>query len=277
MQEPKVINFRDLGSQPDLVVENILKNLDRKSILAYCDTTEKMKEQCVWLPKKMWKWLIIRDCMYISHEYKWTFDEYKMLKCTSSKNDWLLNAAEYGDLELVKTLVKNEDSKNILLPLRYTKRKKIITFLIKELENRVSEGDEDAMITLGQYYEGEKKKLKASNMYKKAIKKGNSEAMIKLGLLYSNARNMEKLLKYLKMASKKGDPEAMFLLGNYYYEEEGDLDMTIKYYEMAIENGSDDCYIMSDLSDFYKTHRKDKKNAKKYKEMAKKCKKEQLN
>lgn len=100
----KPIMFKNLDSQPNLVIEKILKNLDRESILSFCDAT---KENCVKLSSKMWKWLMIRDCD-VKYEYNWSFEEYKKCNKKSYKRDWLYRAVKIGDEEIVEFLLNKK-------------------------------------------------------------------------------------------------------------------------------------------------------------------------
>lgn len=245
------INFRQLESQPDLVVEKILMNLDRQSILSFCDTSDKMKEKCVKLPKKMWKWLIIRDCFFNeSHAYKWTFKEYK--KCDSQwipeNVNWLMNCAMFNDLELFKVLFKNKEyyTEDSLYFCLENSDEEIKNFLKRELFAR---SDDVAMTVSGMYYYGWSQYKDATKMFRKAIKRGNGKAMTKLGVYYEEQKeNYNKAKKYYEMGVAKGDGEAYGLLGLYFKDFNEDEKKAKEYYQKGIDKGDSGSMVnMADL------------------------------
>lgn len=293
----KSVLFKNLDSQPNIVVEKILLNLDRESILAFCDTSKKTKGQCVTLSEKMWKWLILRDC-YLGDldpddidEMEWSFEEYKSRDKVNEKF-WLVSASMFGDLELVEILVKNEkyfkqypealviaeiyDQKEIVEYLRtFLKSYEFIrtTFppedhsghfrknFEKYLEEAVELGNVSAIIALGylKYAEyGNREEME--KYYEMAIEKGSTKAMIAMakGVEIGNTR---KEIKYYKMAIEKGDVEAMYELASNYRNKN-----PIKYYKMAIKKGHIESMIS--LGKYYEYGLKKYEEAEKYYKLA---------
>ena len=83
----------------------------------------------------------------------------------------------------------------------------------------VGDGDSNAMVNLGRYYQNEKKDyINMEKYYMMAIDYGETCAMYNIGVYYQNEKkdyaNME---KYYMMAIDNGDSDAMFNLGLYYH------------------------------------------------------------
>jgi tetratricopeptide (TPR) repeat protein len=84
--------------------------------------------------------------------------------------------------------------------------------------------------------------------------KGNSDAMFYLGFYYGNQQNNDLMIKYYLMAIELGNYRAMNNLG-YYYGEKKDYKLMIIYYLMAIQLGNSNS--MYNLGNYYQYGKKD--------------------
>ncbi|QCE34648.1 sel1 repeat family protein [Acetobacteraceae bacterium] len=95
---------------------------------------------------------------------------------------------------------------------------------IKSLEERVKEGDQQAMLDLGGFYErgsgAPKSPSKAAKLYSKAAHRGNMQAEVRLGTLYFDGRgvpqNDAKAVELFQKAAEENDPCAISSLAYAY-------------------------------------------------------------
>lgn len=71
--------YKDLDKQPDFIVEKILSEIDRNSIVNVCSTNKRFRDQCKRLSNNFWGKMIERDCWHIDRNVPKNFQEY--LKC----------------------------------------------------------------------------------------------------------------------------------------------------------------------------------------------------
>lgn len=243
------ILFKNLDSQPLLVVEKILMNLDRRSIENYCDTNSKMNKQCVELPEEMWKWLMLRDCNLkwnSNKKYEWSYKEYS--NCL--KSDWLVKASEFGELKLVKTLLKDKKYTESIPEAMNISYRNNHDEVYKTLKKYLTSNGENFL--LRKYYSrgAEKDYEKMEKYYKKASEDGNVKAMNGLAKHYQNRGQRKEMEKYYEMAIKNGDVDAMRELGYFYYPKNThtfsfpNQGKATKYFEMAAKKGDDEAKKM---------------------------------
>ena len=98
--------------------------------------------------------------------------------------------------------------------------------------------DYEAMEQVAYYYETvEKNQEKAIEYYTRAVSIGSSKSLCNLVEYYNSVQNSEKVLEYLLLSLKSKDSWAMANLGNYYNSTVIDVEKSIYYYEMAVDNG----------------------------------------
>lgn len=115
-------------------------------------------------------------------------------------------------------------------------------------ERATEHGSGNGASMLARSYEGghygcEKNKEKALLLYEKSYENGNNYALVSIGNLYGKMKNYEKAIEYYKKGIEIGERYAFFKIGHYYEKGKGvekNIKTAIKYYKRAAELG-DSC------------------------------------
>ena len=132
----------------------------------------------------------------------------------------------------------------------------------KDLELRAEKGDIDALVELGNYYNGLLKSEEAFYYYKKAADLGYVPAIFQVGLRYIDGdgvgRSMNQGQQYLQKAADKGYANALYCLGLLYQSGEvgfwGQEKKAFKCFSEAAEKGHAKAQI--ELGNMYMEKRK---------------------
>ena len=128
---------------------------------------------------------------------------------------------------------------------------------MKEIEwwERAAEhGSANGAAILASCYEGghgcKKNQEKALLLYEKSYKNGNNYALVSIGNLYGKMKNYEKAIEYYKKGTEKGERFAFYKIGCYYEGGKGvekNINTAKKYYKRAAELG--DSYAKKKLKE----------------------------
>ena len=166
------------------------------------------------------------------------------IKLNESEIDTIYELLYKKKISLSNTLTSNE----ILFHGVYFSIIKKYDDMIKYYLMAINEGNDIAMVNLGQYYQDINDIDNMVKYYLMAIDRGNVVAINNLGKYYENINDIDNMLKYYLMAIDKGNDFSMNNLG-YYYGNINDIDNMLKYYLMAINKGNSNA--MNNLGYYY--------------------------
>lgn len=152
--------------------------------------------------------------------------------------DWLEKAADQGDSLALKLIISMHQSDSEVIEKDYFK-------MIKWLNQLALENDEDALLTLGRFYEEglgvRQDEEKAIEWYEKSIEVGSVIGMQAVARIHISKKNYSKAKVFLELGAQQDDAISQYILAQFYESGAGvrqDLTEAKEWYGKSCDNGS---------------------------------------